>query len=527
MDSQTQFILQNAHFAISLFAAFVFFACFWLYLDAWMLKREAKDSLKFAGFLLLSVSFAIHATALESTILTSPVLSREVYQFLFTLFRVGGYIALALGIVLDPLQKHPHQAFVIIPAGLTFFDFSSFFLPLLSAFVGLLYLRRTSFGLEKHLNPLALAFFALSLSELISQSLLFRTTDNITILQLVSPFGLFWFVEHILLIVVLITLGRWVFGYLLKRIQTQLIMLFSASIMVIFLVTTVTFTFLLLKDLQKNLLSYLSTDVNVLSFAIESMKQSTLSDAEVLAQNPIIQEAIINRDRKTLREQTSSYLLSKKQSLLVVSDSKGEVLMRGEDPEKIGDSLFEDSLVKRAILGEKISTIVTKDAAIAPQVSVRSLVPIRNDKEIIGIVMVGVTIDNSFVDGVKAATTLETAVYANNIRSATTIVAADGKSRYIGIKEESEVVKKSVLDEGKTYTGPVEILNVPYFGAFMALKDVDNNPVGMLFVGREQLSLLQTASKSIQLSFILAVFFLSFSVIPAFLISKYIADQVQ
>lgn len=525
---QSQFILQNAHFAISLLAAFVFFACFWLYLDAWMLKRKAIDSLKFLGFLLLSFSFAIHATSLESTILTTPVLPYEVYRFLFTLFRIGGYVLLVIGVGFETLQKHTlNRSFVIIPVGFSFFDFSSFLLPILSAFVGLLYLRRASFDLERHLKPVALAFFILALSEIASLSSFFRTTDNITLLQLVSPFGLFWFLEHILLSFVLITLGRWVFGYLLKRIETQLVMLFAGSVMVIFLVTTVSFTFLLLRDLQKNLLSYLSTDVNVLSFAIESMKQSTLSDAEVFSQNPLIQEAVTNRDRKTLREQSSSYLLTKKQSFLVVTDSKAQVLMRGEDSEKIGDSIFEDPLVKRAILGDKISTIVTKDAALAPELSVRSLTPIKVGEEIIGVVIVGTKIDNSFVDGVKAATQLETAVYGNNIRAATTIVAADGKSRYIGIKEESEEIKRRVLDEGKTFVGSVTILNIPYFAAFTPLKDVDDNPIGMLFVGREQVSLLQTATKSIQLSFIFAVFFIVISVVPTFLISKYIADQVQ
>lgn len=524
---QTQFILQNSHFALSLFAAFVFFACFWLYLDAWLLKREGKDSLKFIGFLLLSLSFAIHATALESTILTNPVLPLKLYELLFTLLRISGYSALILGIGFDSLQKRPHQTFVIIPAGLTFFDFSSFLFPVLSAAVGLLYLREATLGFEKHLKPLVLAFFILSLSEVASLSSLFRSTDNIMLLQLISSFGLFWFLEHLLLLIVIIILGRWVFGYLLKRIETQLIMLFTGAVMVIFLVTTVSFTFLLLRDLQKNLLSYLSTDVNVLSFAIESIKQSTLSDAEVFTQNPLIQEAVTNRDRKTLREHSSSYLLTKKQSVLVVTDSKAEVLMRGEDPEKTGDSLFEDPLVKRAILGEKISTIVTKDAALAPELSVRSFTPIKIKEEIIGVVIVGTKIDNSFVDGVKAATQLETAVYANNIRSATTITALDGKSRYIGIKEESEEIKRRVLDEGKTFTGSVTILNVPYFAAFAPLKDVDDNPIGMLFVGREQVSILQTASQSIQLTFIIAVVLIVFSMIPSFLIARYIANQVR
>jgi len=82
-----------------------------------------------------------------------------------------------------------------------------------------------------------------------------------------------------------------------------------------------------------------------------------------------------------------------------------------------------------------------------------------------------------------------------------------------------------VLIDGKNYSGEMNILNVPYFAAFTPLKDVDGNPVGMLFAGEQQVSVIQAASSSIEYTFILAVIFLLFSILPSFLISRFITNQ--
>jgi sensor histidine kinase regulating citrate/malate metabolism len=200
--------------------------------------------------------------------------------------------------------------------------------------------------------------------------------------------------------------------------------------------------------------------------------------------------------------------------------------MRGDDPDKVGGSLSDDRLVKEALEGNTQAAVVTKDGVIAPEVSVRGAAPIKSGDKVIGAVILGTLIDNAFVDGLKEATGLDASVYADNIRSATTFVAPDGKSRWIGIKEETDEVKKNVLVDGVAYIGSVEILNVPYHAAFAPLKNIDNNPVGMLFVGRPQVTLLQSAGKSIELTFTVTVVLLIMSVVPAYLVSKYIIDQI-
>jgi len=533
----TQFILQNAHFGLNIFAALIFFAVFWLYFDAWSQTKHKKDLFKILGFVFLSLSFLIHATYIEQSVITSLIFNGLVIESAGNLFKLLGFILIIIGLILDPIQDKPGETgkaetapasssagnFVLLnklPVLLLAFAF-----PILSLGIFVLYLRRSTIGLERHLKPLTMGFLFITLYEAFSLAKLLEDTNNINIFGLVRPFGPVWLLAHAMLFIGIVIVAKWVFGYLLKRIQTQLFMIMNSAIIIIFLITTVSFTGLLLNNLQQDALSHLSTDVNVVQYAVGVKQGETLSDAQVVSENTALQAAILNKDKATLKTLSTSILLAKKESFLIITASNGAVLMRGEDNEKIGDSLSSDPLYKKAARGESASSVVTIDGAIAPVVSIRSAVPVVRNAQIIGVVIVGTNIDNAFVDGLKNSTKLSVSVYAGNVLSATTFVAADGKSRYIGVREEDTNIKKTVLIEGKNYSSSINILNVPYFAAFAPLKDVNGNLVGMLFVGKEQISVIQAASSSIEYTFIIAVFFLLISVIPSFMVSRYITKQ--
>lgn len=530
---ETQFLLQNAHFALNLFAALVFFSAAWLYYDAWTLKKDKKEGLKVLGLLLLSLSFVLHSTYIEQTILANPIFGGNLLKIASLISRIAGYGALCAGLMIDPLQKRPGEKADTKTHALAIFSASginsmlAIITPVLAAGCGLLYLRRATIGLENHLKPVAFAFFALAVSELLSLASLFQTTNNVTIFNLVSSFSPLWIVEHLFLLTAIIILGKWVFAYLIKRLQSQLFMIFTTLVLVIFLLTTVSFTYLLLKNLENDALAHLTTDVNILAYSIDSKKNEILSDAEGAAGNPTLKKAISDNDRKTLKEIATALLLSKKESFLAITASNGSVLMRGEDAERFGDSMSDDSLFKKAANKESASSAVVKDGVLAPTVSIRAAVPIIENESLIGTVILGTDIDNSYVDSIKQATGLDASVYGGNKRSATTFIAADQKSRWVGISEETEKIKKTVLIDGKPFVGTSNILNVPYLSAFLPLKDADNVPVGMLFVGREKIEILQTAGKSIELTFVISVILLMLSIIPAFLISRYISGQIK
>jgi hypothetical protein len=524
----TQFLLENFHFGVNIFASLVFFAVFWLYFDAYTQTRSNKELLKISGFLLLSISFLINSTYIDQSILTNPVLSQGLIQNLSQLVKFVAYILLILGLLLDPIEEKPkfdNKLSAFFPLQILINTLSQVLFIFFSFFVFVLYLRRATVGLEKHLKPLTFGFFFIFLYEIFSLSRLFENTSNIAVLKIFGSFGPVWILSQIFLTLAVVIIGKWVFGYLLKRLESQIFMIFISLVVVIFLITTVSFTGLLLKSLENDALSHLSTDVSVVKYAILSKQAETLSDAEVVSQNPQIQNATGSKDSATLKNLSTSILVAKKQAFLTILSASGAVLARGEDSDRVGDSLSNDPLFVRSVKGDKSSSILVKDGALSPVVMIESAAPIYQNGQIAGVVIIGVNIDNAFVDGLKSATDLDVSVYGGNVLSATTFVSSDGKSRLIGVKQEDNNVRQNVLIEGKNYSSELNIINTSFLASFAPLKDINANPVGMLFVGKHQISVIQTASSSIEYTFIIAAFLILLSIIPFFFISRFITNQ--
>lgn len=103
----TQFFLVNAHFAVNLLMAMVMLSVAWLYFDAWSGHKTLREGLKVLGFGLLATSFLLHAVVIESNVLSGQIFGFARAGLLFDLVRIGGYLFLILGIVIDPLQPRP------------------------------------------------------------------------------------------------------------------------------------------------------------------------------------------------------------------------------------------------------------------------------------------------------------------------------------------------------------------------------------------------------------------------------------
>ena len=521
-------MLENIHFAVNLFTALVFFGVFWLYYDAWLAKRENKVTVKLLGFFLLSVSFIVEAVVIETTIISAPLFFGISPALIAATVRVFAYSALIVGLLMDPIQEVPTDTrasgFVALGARAAVLPVLG---PIGAAVVGFLYLKRATVGLEDHLKPLAWSFFILSLSELVGLLSLFQTSTNVRIFQFVAPFGPVWIASLVLLIASAVVLCKWVFGYLLKQFQAQLFMVYTTTILAIFLITTVSFTGLLLSNMEAESLRQIETDVKVLDFALGSQREQLVADAQSIAASQVLVAAIETNDRKSLGDIITNELLVKRFTHALIVSTSGQVLARGEDRDRVGDSVLQDSVVKRALLGESQTTIVSKDGVVAPDLTIQATAPIRgSDKAIIGVIVVGKGVDMAFVDGMKKTTGLDASVYGGSVVSATTFVSPDGITRVIGMKEEHASVTTQVLQKGELFAGTLPMRGMQYTSAFLPLKDVDNNPVGMLFVGRPQSAILQAAGSSIQYTFLITAVLLVCSVFPAYYISKYIADQL-
>lgn len=378
-------------------------------------------------------------------------------------------------------------------------------------------------------NSLVLSvFLLLALYELCELSFQLRGTLNPSLFNLVKAFGPLWLAAEVLLLAAAAVMGRWVWKYLVERFVSQLYIVFTAITLAIFAVITVSFTFLLLSNLQNSALNNMQTASKVLNYALQSKEAATLADAQSVAANPQVITAIQNSDHQTLKSIESNFLSSKHVASMIITTSSAQVLLRAEDPSHWGDSISSDTLVRRALIGDSVSTIATAQGVLAPVVTIRSSVPVETASHaIVGSVTVAADLNNAFVDGLKSATGLDTSIYSGKTLSATTFLSPDGVTRWTDVTEDNTAVTNRVLHQGRTFKGTTSILNQQFLGVFTPLTDINNSVVGMLFIGQSQAAVLQTIGHSIELTFIIAAVLLVLTILPAYYLAKYIAKQLK
>jgi len=524
-----QFLFSNIHFALTIFGALVFFAAGWLHFDSWKLDKKHKTTIaRSTGFFLVAAAYGIHATTIQAPL----------FLVILAVCKTLGLLIILLSLFLEPLihkpgdsQNTPKQNSAFFPLGIATTVFSVLS-AVLMLFVSFAYLLKSTKGSEKQLRPVFYAFLLFAISEFISFSFFFKNTSVVFWSKLLSDYALFWNIAHVFELLGFIILGTWVYGYTRFRLNVQLFFITITSFLFIFLVTTFIFTYSLLKNLENDTLSNLKTNVNVLQYALNGLKQQALTSARAVSGDSNIYEAVIQRDSDRLYALTSQFLITHNTNFLAVTSSTGEVLMRAENRDKIGDTLANDPLVQNALNNNSLSTVVTTPGILAPVVRVEAAVPIPNRNatdaaRLVGTIVTGFLVDNTFVDGVKTLTGLETSVFGDNTRAATTFLDPDGKSRSIGTKETNPKVLEKVLKENAVYAGPSQILNQPYYSVYSPLKTVNDATIGMLYVGKPQTTILETAQKSIQFTFLGSVILMTLSLIPAYFLSSFIQKQIE
>ena len=521
MLSQLLFF-NTGHFALSIFTAFVFFAAALLFLDSWQLDKHKKTQLlRSVGFFLLALASALHATSINASLLIT------VLQVL----KVFGLILILISLVKEPILHKPGKGKLAIFFPLSLPAFSLSLIPLsfvLMLYIAIWYFRRLTEGLDKQLKSASIAFFLLSLGEFLRISSAWAATSNVFWSKLLADYSLIWNLERLFEGAGIVILALWVFGYIRFRLQIELFVVTFASTLIIFLATTFFFTFILLKNLEGDALSHLKTDVNVLQYALDRLELETLSHARAVAQDSDFKQAFTS-DSAELYTITSNFMLLQNTNFLDVASSSGEIVIRAEDKERKGDNVSHDPTIKSALTGVPLATIVSKEGITHPQVLVKAAVPIRkeNSANVQGVVATGFVIDSAFVDEVKDITGLDAAVFGGNKRAATTFVAPDGKSRFVGTLETNKNILKKVLEKGEVYVGSSNVLNQPYYTAYAPLKTYGGKPIGMLYVGKPQVSLYKTAQKSIELTFLGSVILMILSIIPAYFLARYMREHLE
>lgn len=475
------------------------------------------------GFFLLAAVYAVYASGTSHAVVLIAV----------QLLAIIGLTLIAISLLYEPVLGKPvtTKAVLVLPAILSTANPVSL-VPVSATLLGIIawrYVRRATAGLDKQLKPAAIAFSLLTLAEVTRMTFLWGTSTNVFWSSLLAKYGAVWDVYMLLQLMGIVTLAIWAWGYIRFRIHIQLFVTIMSSVVVIFIFTTLFFTFLLLKNIEKEALSHLKTDTQVFAYSLDRLQLESLSHARAIAADGELQTAIKKKDVVAIRSGISQTFIDLNLSTLVITSSIGEVIARAENPEVFGDNIELNPLVHGALSGQPLSTIETSAQVNNPALMIKSAVPIRDPSTdvVIGTVVTGFLIDNAFVDGIKSVTGLEATVYAGNARAATTLVGPDGHSRYTGTLETDKRILDTTITKGKTYLGESNVFNEPFYTAYSPIKTYGGGVVGMLFIGSPQTDLYATAQKTIDNTFIGSVVLMLFAVFPVFGIARYIEENLE
>jgi len=515
----TNLLFTNTHFVLEVLTALIFFFTAWLHLDSWRVDKKTGALLYIIGFFLFSLTAIIDAVSVSSP---QPL-------YLVQVIKILGLIFVITGTLTTPKLSFPDiKKLVIIPPILI----SSTLTPLIASLylvASLSFFKRVKLDRDKQLKKVGLAFLFFAASEFINIAFTWSGTENVFWSQMLANFGVFWFLSRAIQAIGIFILGLWAWGYIRFRPQIQLFAIFATTGLIIFLTTAVLFTALLLRNIEFDALKHLETDTKVLQLGLDSLKSEALANSKAVSADHNIETAIADNDIKALDQLAADKMIELNTGFLDIISSSGNILTRAADIEERSESFIGNNLFQASQEGQSASGIVVENGILAPNIKINAFSPIDiavdNEIKIIGAVSTGTIIDSAFVDGVKTSTGLDAAVYGNDQVSATTLIAPDGK-RSVGVSLGNEKINETVLQNGGVFTGKIVILDEPYYATFAPLKDYQDKITGMLFVGKPQRSLITTAERSIELTFMGTAILIAISIIPAYFLSKYIENNL-
>lgn len=516
------FWLKSLHFSLEFFVGLAAFATAWIFLDSYLMKKQKPLVFKFSGFFLLAIAAVLHAIGVSNNNISLAI-------FLANLF---GLVFILLGYLKEPFQTKPKVKPVLALAPFLWISSLSqvpraalLNVIVLIPLVSITFIHATR-GYQKQLRPLVLGFTFLALAEAFETLHFLDKTSLLWLSNLLTSFGGVFLVEHFFKFLAFIWIVRYVWQYLPYRLNVEVYLAFVSTILAITLIITLTYTTLLLKSIEKEGLSHLGSDVKTLNLLLESLKAKTLSDAKVMAESSQVAQALGKEDQIELEKIAAEHMMSTQADFLTITDLEGRIIVDAADSKKKGQLITKDPTFAKTLEAEAVSTIIAREGLIAPQVLIQSSVPVKIEDEVTAVILTGSLIDNAFVDGIKASTDLETTVFANDVRAATTFLSADAKSRRIGSRETNKKVLDMVSTQGENFVGPITILNQPFYAAYTPLKDSSGKVIGMFSVGMPQIVILESAEEAIQKTYVATALVMIFSLLPAYWLAKTITYQL-
>jgi|GEM_PF-2105381 len=549
------FWIRNIDYVLEVFVAFLMITAAWIYLDGWAVEKRARTLLRAIGFFTLGLWSFLNGAPPDMVFVNN----------ITDTVGVIGFALVLVSLLIDPIplkpggkpikffsRLWPKEIPAVVPLGALFLGslqstlYKFLILPVLYALVFLsegklwiflfssvitliLYLHYRK-GIQIEWKYFYLGFLVISISlGLGFVTEFFKNSSNVLIAQIFSDYKIAWIIKNLIKVLGAVLLGAWAWGFIRFRIFPQIFSSFVALTFLSFVTMTILYTGFLVNRSQESAVRDLETNVKTFNFALEKVKTSATLAAQLVADNSQIKDAVEKNNKTMLYNNLNRLMFENGTDFMIAVNTGGEVLMRGEDRERFGDSLADDPVVWRALDGKVVVNTAVQKGVTLPTVSIRAASPIvdmgSGEPKVVGAIITGFLLDTAFVDGIKKITGLDVTVFAEDTRSASTIVIPGSQSRLIGTRESDKKILDTVFKEDKSYTGTAIILSQPYLSSYIPIKDIEETTVGMFFTGRSQASVLGLASETIQLTFLISTILMLLSLFPLRLLASFITKH--
>lgn len=513
-----EFILDNFSFITNTVSIFVCLLAAWLIWDSTTIKDDNPSIYRVAGFLILMFAFIVKQLFLTSSGVT---------PYLYYLFMSIGLFVIFLGVKQEKINPVPDTKKMrsVSPLVLLF----QLILPLvnviLSFTVSFLLYRRYKKGLVKEYRSLYYAFFLLGISFLFEALLILNISNNVILNQVTKLYGPVWFFGVFFQFVAIMALSVWVYRYLRFRIYPLLFSGISVIVVFISIFSAFVYSLFLLSNAESDFLEQIRINAKSVELNISNAEDGALTTAKLISINESIVKYLDEKDYDNLSS-TTNFLSDTAQDIdtIVVTDKSGIVVVDTDDELEVGKSINGELLVNRALaFGDSNVSLITEDGVSSPKLKIEAISPvIKNNRDIIGTVKTIVNLDNAYADAIKDQINLDVIIFVDNVRSATTFVDEVSSTRLLSLSETNGLIINKVLEGGEAYLGETEVQNIPYYSAYLPLYDVRQQPVGMIFVGRERSLLTQTTREANYNTFVISLLVALVSMIPAKMLADYI-----
>jgi len=500
----TTFWLDNFHFALEFFGAIILFTLAWLSFDAYLIKKEFKTLARSLGFFLFAVWGIVHSLAI----------TEDFWLAIASLGYISGLFLILYNLYVEKPPARPKFEIVfILPSVVSILWIVHTGGTILLALIATLSVLRYRKELQKTLRSFCIAFSLLAFASVLA---IFNVKTGMQ--------GTGWIFEHVLKFIGFAFLGHWGWQYLKMRIKEEMLLIFVGMALFISVIVTLTFSAILLGNMEKEAEVNLISNVKVVDFTLSGMENESLSNAQIFAEDAGIQASLEKKDFGALEERSQQLMAEKDMDFLTIADKGGEVILRSHALTAKGDNIGQEEAGKQALAG---TPYVTIEPTLTERFSIRGAAPIYDEKNnIMGAVITGFIIDNAFVDKLKKATDLEVTIYQEDAVQATTIFDPIGKTRNVGTKQTDSTVIKNVLGEGQGAVLSTTIFSRPYLAAYLPLKNTEGKVIGMLQASRLQSELAETAVATNRLTLSVTIIIIIMMLMPAYWLTKKITEEI-